>query len=63
MKKYRKFTVLFGLFAPAFISVGMVLKDYFEYSPTVGWVGGFVFSLFALIFAVKAKHNENSLCK
>jgi hypothetical protein len=45
MNKNRKLTVLFVLLASVSISGGMVLKDYFEYSPTIGWISGLVFLL------------------
>lgn len=53
--KRRKLTVALALLAPAFISGGMALRDYFEFSPTVGWISGFVLLLLSLNFAVKDK--------
>jgi ABC-type transport system involved in cytochrome c biogenesis permease component len=53
--KNRKTAVVFVWMALAFISGGMGLKDYFEYSPTIGWIGGFILLLLSLNFSIKGK--------
>lgn len=52
MKKNHILTLLLLLLALTFISAGMVLKVYIGFSPTVGWIGGLVFLLLSLHFAI-----------
>ncbi|PWW28227.1 hypothetical protein DFO73_10642 [Cytobacillus oceanisediminis] len=59
MNKVRRLTLFFSLMAPAFISGGMGLRNYFEYAPTFGWVTGLVLFLLALIFAVKSAERSS----
>jgi hypothetical protein len=59
VNKVRRLTLFFSLMAPAFISGGMGLRNYFEYAPTFGWVTGLVLFLLALIFAVKSAERSS----
>lgn len=44
----------------AAISGGMGLKNIFEYSPSVGWVVGFIFFVISSYFAVKLKQESTN---
>lgn len=58
MGKSRWYIVPFIFLGSIFVSGGMLLKDAFEYSPTVGWFGRFVFFLLASYLATKANRNS-----
>ncbi|OAS82732.1 MULTISPECIES: hypothetical protein [Metabacillus] len=60
MFKKTNWTVLLVMLAISSISGGMALKSTFEYSPTFGWLLGFVCFLSAGFVATKKlKSNTN----
>mgnify|MGYP001222839501 CR=1 FL=1 len=59
MKNHGRYMLVFGLLGGLFISSGMLLKDYFEWSPTFGWLSGFFMFLTASYFAMKSKKKKN----
>jgi hypothetical protein len=63
MNKNRKLTILIAFLGHAFIAGGMGLKDYIEYSPFIGWLGGMMFQVLALRFAIKGIDSNNEFFK
>lgn len=58
MNKNRRYTLLFSMLGFSAISGGMGLKDIFEYSPSIGWILGFIFFITSSYFAVKLKQKS-----
>jgi len=60
MQRQQGITVLLLMLGMASISLGMALKNVFEYSPTVGWLLGTVILLVNSIYTgknIKKKSN------
>ncbi|TLS37112.1 hypothetical protein [Pseudalkalibacillus caeni] len=53
MNSNHRFVAIFSLLGVVSISAGMGFKSVFEYSPTVGWLSGFIFFLVSAFFANK----------
>lgn len=58
MRDNQRFTSIFTFLGIIFISGGMGLKNVFEYAPTIGCLGGFVFFLSGFYFATKARKKN-----
>ncbi|MCC2462707.1 hypothetical protein LKL90_20245 [Bacillus mobilis] len=57
MFKLLRYPIFLGLLGSFFISSGMVLQHIFPYSPSIGWISGFICFLSASYFAMKNKKN------
>ncbi|KKB35517.1 hypothetical protein [Bacillus thermotolerans] len=55
---YRHYSILLGILAAILIVCGTLLKNTYEYFPSIGWIGGLVSLLLAAYFAAKAKKEE-----
>ncbi|AAU15749.1 group-specific protein [Bacillus cereus E33L] len=56
MLKLLRYPIFLGLLGSFFISSGMALQHILPYSPSVGWILGFICFLTASYFAVKNKN-------
>ncbi|UYW70535.2 hypothetical protein [Bacillus cereus] len=56
MLKLLRYPIFLGLLGSFFISGGMVLQHILPYSPSIGWILGFICFLSASYFAVKNKN-------
>ncbi|MGG0302667.1 hypothetical protein ABEY59_03500 [Bacillus albus] len=52
-----RYPIFLGLLGSFFISSGMILQHVFPYSPSIGWISGFICFLSASYFATKNKKN------
>ncbi|MGG0150563.1 hypothetical protein [Bacillus mycoides] len=57
MFKLQRHPIFLGLLGSFFISSGMVLQHMLPYSPSIGWILGFICFLSASYFAMKNKKN------
>ncbi|PGO33031.1 hypothetical protein CN984_05245 [Bacillus cereus] len=57
MFKLQRYPIFLGLLGSFFISSGMVLQHLLSYSPSIGWILGFICFLSASYFAMKNKKN------
>ncbi|HDX9641384.1 TPA: hypothetical protein ACGXMH_004104 [Bacillus mobilis] len=57
MFKLLRYPIFLGLLGSFFISSGMVLQHTLLYSPSIGWILGFICFLSASYFAMKNKKN------
>ncbi|WP_395761740.1 hypothetical protein [Bacillus sp. 3G2] len=55
--KLLRYPIFLGLLSSFFISSGMVLQYILPYSPSIGWISGFICFLSASYFAMKNKKN------
>ncbi|MGG3043273.1 hypothetical protein ABEO76_08890 [Bacillus anthracis] len=53
MLKLLRYPIFLGLLDSFFISGGMVLQHILPYSPSIGWILGFICFLSASYFAMK----------
>ncbi|PFA32815.1 hypothetical protein COK06_10935 [Bacillus cereus] len=53
MFKLLRYPIFLGLLGSFFISSGMVLRHILPYSPSIGWILGFLCFLSASYFATK----------
>ncbi|MCW1241788.1 hypothetical protein [Bacillus pretiosus] len=53
MFKLLRYPIFLGLLGSFFISSGMVLQHILPYSPSIGWIVGFIFFLSASYLAMK----------
>ncbi|PDY84058.1 hypothetical protein COA08_17875 [Bacillus cereus] len=57
MFKLQRYPTFLGLLGSFFISIGMVLQHILPYSPSIGWILGFICFLSASYFSIKNKNN------
>ncbi|PGB01283.1 hypothetical protein COL93_17050 [Bacillus toyonensis] len=57
MSQLKRYPIFFGLLGSFFISSGMILQHILPYSPSIGWILGFICFLSASCFAMKNKNN------
>ncbi|PEA10902.1 hypothetical protein COI75_18955 [Bacillus cereus] len=57
MFKLLRYPIFLGLFGSFFISSGMLLQHILPYSPSIGWILGFICFLSASYFSMIAKNN------
>lgn len=57
MFKLRRYPIFLGLLGSFFISSGMILQHILPYSPSIGWILGFICFTSASYFAMKNKNN------
>ncbi|EJS08612.1 hypothetical protein ABH963_005389 [Bacillus sp. RC55] len=57
MFKLQRYLIFLGLLGSFFISSGMVLQHILPYSPSIGWILGFICFLSASYFSIKNKNN------
>lgn len=55
MVRRRNYGLLFIMLGVAAISAGMGLRDILEYSPTYGWISGFIFFVLGAFLMGKRK--------
>ncbi|MBE7146980.1 hypothetical protein FUT12_05045 [Bacillus mycoides] len=53
MFKLQRYLIFLGLLGSFFISIGMVLQHILPYSPSIGWILGFICFLSASYFSIK----------
>ncbi|PEI66264.1 hypothetical protein COL68_03930 [Bacillus wiedmannii] len=53
MFKLLRYPIFLSLLGSFFISSGMLLQHILPYSPSIGWIVGFIFFLTASYFAMK----------
>ncbi|MGN7892819.1 hypothetical protein ACTJJY_11970 [Bacillus sp. 22475] len=58
MFKLQRYSILLSLFGSFFISSGMLLQHVLPYSPSIGWILGFICFLSASYFATKNINNS-----
>ncbi|WP_078418283.1 hypothetical protein [Bacillus cereus] len=57
MIKLLRYPIFLGLLGSFFISSGMVLHHIFPYTPSIGWILGFICFLFASYLTVKKEES------
>ncbi|PGA37933.1 hypothetical protein COL81_19105 [Bacillus toyonensis] len=57
MSQLKRYPILLGLLGSFFISSGMILQHILPYSPSIGWILGFICFLSASYFAMQNKNN------
>ncbi|MET4655978.1 hypothetical protein HNY42_15455 [Exiguobacterium sp. Helios] len=55
---YRFLAVLFAADAAILIIGGMLLRDTFQYAPVIGWAGGLLSLLAAIVFSMKRQKSR-----
>ncbi|AND26669.1 hypothetical protein P4493_11715 [Bacillus thuringiensis] len=58
MFKLQRYPILLSLFGSFFISSEMLLQHVLPYSPSIGWILGFICFLSASYFATKNTNNS-----
>ncbi|MEK4935052.1 MULTISPECIES: hypothetical protein [Bacillus] len=57
MFKLQRYPIFLSLLGSFFISSGMILQHILPYSPSIGWILGFICFTSASYFAMKNKNN------
>ncbi|EJR68580.1 hypothetical protein IIO_00108 [Bacillus cereus VD115] len=57
MSQLKRYPILLSLLGSFFISSGMILQHILPYSPSIGWILGFICFLSASYFAMKNKNS------
>ncbi|WP_088079534.1 hypothetical protein [Bacillus mycoides] len=57
MFKLHRYPIFLSLLGSFFISSGMILQHILPYSPSIGWILGFICFLSASYFTMKNKNN------
>ncbi|EKS8356576.1 MULTISPECIES: hypothetical protein [Bacillus] len=58
MFKLQRYPMLLGLLVSFFISSGILLQHVLPYSPSIGWILGFICYLSASYFTTKNTNNS-----
>lgn len=58
LSRYQKWTVCFCLLTASAISAAQAFKETIYYAPLIGWASGLLFSILALVMAIKAYNQR-----
>lgn len=59
MTNYRRYSTILGFLGALLIASGMMFKDIYIYSPSIGWIGAFLSFILAAFFITKDKKEKN----